>query len=70
LSKWTKPGGYGLLMMETRDRRWYWSYLLMVVEGVARGRRIPGTGRNLKPSENNYDSALHVILTLERSIDV
>lgn len=67
MSKWTKPENYRLLMMETRDVRWYWNHLLMVVEGVARGRRIPSDGRNLKPSENNYDSALRVILTIERS---
>ena len=69
MSKWTKTEHYRLLMMETRDVRWYWNHLLMIVEMVPRGKRSPTEGRNLTPSENNYAGALHVILTLERSRD-
>jgi hypothetical protein len=67
MSKWELAGPYGLLMMETRDVRWYWSLGWMHVTGIARGKQTPVDSRTLKPSENNYGGALHVILTLERS---
>jgi hypothetical protein len=53
MSRWDTSTRYGVLVMETREGRWYWSEPLQLVSFIARGRTRVEDSVSLPVSKNN-----------------